>query len=279
MPLPLAEFLYSAILWGSLVSWLLWKGLRRWRNIWCYLILGGPFLWLSLHTAIAWYGFFFPPMGRVLDDSPDRPMKGERVIATWVTYPMGLWTSHCSGRQVHLTDAEGSFAFRFAPWPTLVWGGMMRGVNSRIAGRVGESTLDMFWRWPHGDRIAKRFTSSDQNRYVGQNTICRVYLYPMHGVAEYPTAPGLPEFRRLYQELCIDRSDWALNSSLLTDMVFAYRTTDPTILQMPPELYESFEQYAGNRFSIPLPEQDAARFCEHFAPATKSDPSAVVRDR
>lgn len=277
MPLALAEFLYSAILWGSLISWLLWKALRRWRNVWSYLLLGGPFLWLSLHTLVGWYGFFFPPMGRVLDDSPDRPMAGERVIATWVTYPLGLWTNYCSGRQVHLTDSDGEFAFRFAPWPTLVWGSLQRGVNSRVAGRIGESTLQMIWQWPHGDRIVRRFSASDPNRYVGPNTSCRVYLYPMHTVAEYPTAAGALEFNRLYRELCIERAPWAANSSLLVDMVFAHRTSDPALLDISPDLYKSFEQYAESRSSVPLTENDTNRFCQHFAPAVhRSQPGELL---
>jgi len=263
MPLALAEFLYSAILWGSLISWLLWKIMRRWPNVWSILLLGGPFLWLCLHTVIAWYGFFFPPMGRVLDDSPDRPMAGERVIATWVTYPMGLWTSYCSGRQVHLTDSDGEFTFRFAPWPTLVWGSLQRGVNSRVPGRIGVRTLSFFWDWPHGDRQMRRLHVGSSAIETGPSTQCRVNIAPQHEPDLVPVPTERPSFLRLYEELCVHRYAWAANGTFIRDLRHWQRPLGLGT-PFPPELNSSFMKTTGSYNVMAIPSELHDPYCEHF---------------
>lgn len=132
----LAELLFSAVLWGSLITWGLWRWRKRVESGIARKLLWLPLIWIGLHTALAWYGLVLPPAGQLIDADSGKPIRNIRVTTAWVSYPLSLWTTVCSGEQAHLSDENGSFAFPLAPMPTLFFGTLYRAQLIQPPGRM-----------------------------------------------------------------------------------------------------------------------------------------------
>ncbi|MDZ4813072.1 MAG: hypothetical protein SGI99_10730 [Pseudomonadota bacterium] len=215
----LSEFLYSAVLWGSLLTALLWWLRSKAKSRVSRGLLFLPFWWLVLHTAIAWYGVLIPPSGRLVDADSGEPIKNARVIATWISYPMAIWTSHCSGRQAHLTDGDGGFAFRFAPYPTLAFGTLFRGLNPKVPGRISNQKFTMLLKPLWGDVPIQKYAPGRWTSEIGPNTGCRVAIAPQFDYAD-GLLPGeeLP-FDVMYREACIERQPGTFTNEYLYFMM------------------------------------------------------------
>lgn len=214
-----AEFAHSAILWGSVVTSLLWwlrrRGTRR-IDRW---ILTPLLLWFAIHTAIAWYGLFVPPMGRLVDAESGQPLANERVVVSWISYPMAIWTTHCSGRQAHLTDAEGDFSFPLAPYPTLLVGTFARGITPHVPGRLNHRKLSRLLMPVWGDVRIERYRHDLNLSASGPNTGCHEQF-----ASQYPDnlvlLPGEAHpFARMFQEACIAQQPWTLVDAYMKDMM------------------------------------------------------------
>ena len=231
MKILLAEFLYSAILWGSLATLLLWWLRRRVTNKWGQRFLFVPFWWLAIHTAIAWYGFVLPPSGRLVDADSGEPIKNTRVIATWLSYPMAIWVSHCSGRQAQLTDADGDFAFRFAPFPTLLFGTTLRGINPQVPGRIDHRELAFVLVPIWGKLPIQKYAPGRSLSELGTNTECRVDIAPQF-VQPFKLLSGEENpFDLMYREACIEKRPDTYTNSYMHNLM------------------SSSADYAGYRFS------------------------------
>ena len=215
----LAEFLYSAILWGSLATLLLWWLRRRVTNKWGQRFLFVPFWWLAIHTAIAWYGFVLPPSGRLVDADSGEPIKNTRVIATWLSYPMAIWVSHCSGRQAQLTDADGDFAFRFAPFPTLLFGTTLRGINPQVPGRIDHRELAFVLVPIWGKLPIQKYAPGRMTTHTGPNTECRMDIGPQF-VYDGRLLPGEERaFEVLYREACIEQQPATFTVDFMRNLI------------------------------------------------------------
>jgi len=212
----ISEFLYSAILWGSLATTLTWWMWRRLTHRVVRGILTLPLGWIALHTVFAWYGFLIPPSGRLVDAETGQPHANRRVIATWTSYPLALWTSYCSGRQAHLTDAEGDISFRFAPWPTLVFGTFARGLNPEILGRIDNrsvaiSPIPLLGEIPVSQYVPERKLSGDPI------TDCRKHI-----AVQYSGSRALPgevnQFDAMLHEACVAGNTWTLTDLFMLDL-------------------------------------------------------------
>ncbi len=213
----LAEFLFSAILWGSLITWWFWRrrktAIGRFRHGLLTLGMG----WFGLHTAIAFYGFLLPPSGRLIDADSGEPIKNSRVIATWTSYPFTIWTSYCSGKQAHLTDADGDFAFRLAPAPTLVFGTLVRGLNPQVPGRIDNRKHALLLAPLWGDIPIQRYAPG-RKLAGGPNTGCHVEILPQYDF-NLEVLPGEEHpFEVMYREACVERQPWTFYDQYLQDM-------------------------------------------------------------
>jgi hypothetical protein len=212
----ISELLYSAIFWGSLGTTLVWWFRRRSRHRVVRGILLFPLGWIALHTAFAWYGFVIPPSGRLIDADTGQPHTNRRVIATWISYPLALWTSYCSGRQAHLTDTDGDISFRFAPWPTLVFGTFVRGLNPEILGRIDNRALEIF-PFPLTGNIPVDQYAPERDISWGPNTECKKQI-----AVQYSDSQILPgeanQFDALRREACIVGNAWTLTDLFMQDL-------------------------------------------------------------
>jgi len=230
----ISEILYSAILWGSLGTALIWWLWRRSTRRVIRLILIMPLGWIALHTAFAWYGFVIPPSGQLVDADTGQPHANRRVIATWISYPLSLWTSYCSGRQAHLTDAEGDFAFRYAPWPTLIFGTFVRGLNPEILGRLDNRSTALFPVPLIGDIPVDQYASG-RNTSRGPNTECKKHIAVQYSGSQ--TLPGeVSQFIAMRREACVARNIWTLTDLFMLDLSrdahrYTFGVAPPTAIQ------------------------------------------------
>lgn len=212
----ISEFFYSAILWGSLgtaVTWWLW---RRCSSV-ARAFLTLPLAWIALHTAFAWYGFVIPPSVRLVDAESGQPHTNRRVIATWISYPLALWTSYCSGRQAHLTDAEGDVSFRFAPWPTLVVGTLARGLNPEILGRIDNRTSATFPLPLFGETRVHHY-APHRGISGGPNTGCKKSIAVQYSGSEN-LAGEINQFEIMLNEACLTSNPLTLTDLYMQDLV------------------------------------------------------------
>lgn len=200
-----AEFLSSAILWGSLITGVLWWLRKRYTKPWPRRFLFLPFWWFVIHTAIAWYGFILPPSGTLLEADTGEPIKNTRVISTWISYPRSLWHTYCSGRQIHLTNEKGRFAFPLAPYTTLFYGVVLRGINPSVPGRIGNRQLN-FSPIPimHVFKM-QRFAAGREANQSKANTGCNS-INPPRPHIDPVILPGEDDpFEVMYREACIEK--------------------------------------------------------------------------
>jgi hypothetical protein len=265
----LSEFLYSAILWGSLGTALTWWLWRSSKNHLVRRILIVPLVWTVLHTAFAWYGFVVPPSGRLTDTATGQPHPNRRVIATWFSYPIALWTSYCSGRQAHLSDSEGNFSFRFAPWPTLVFGSVVRGLNPEILGRIDNRSSAVFPLPLFGDILTEPYVPEHDISWF-PNTECKEQI-----AVQYPDAHVLPgeanQFEAMRREACVVGSPWTLTDLFMLDLSRAAEhltsaVAPPVAIQ---ELLRTFGQHgcrpgAGGVCARPISDQERALLCAYY---------------
>ncbi len=238
----LAEISYSAILWGSLIVALLWYVRSRIRHEFSRVLLWIPLGWFGLHTVIAWYAFFIPPGGRLIDAATGVPIGNRRVVTTWISYPIPIiGISTCTGRQAHLTKEDGTFAFRFAPYATLFSGTYRRFVNPMVPGHYDES-WDGYWLTPpRGDMRARRYFVGRQNVPMPIGKWCEFsstpqYEYGAPYVSKQRPAgivgllPGEePPFDATYREACIEKRDWTLNYIYMKAMLDEARYSGPRL--------------------------------------------------
>jgi len=236
------EFLYSAILWGSLVTLLLWWLRRQLKNRAGRWLMALPLAWFALHTAIAWYGFVWPPSGRLIEADSGAPIRNTRVIATWISYPMTIWTMHCSGRQAHLSGADGAFAFRYAPYPTLFVGVGFRGLRPLVPGRVQTGKAGRPWTLLRGDIAIKKYAPGRETLDDSQTTECKVDIAPQFTYEQvndrsYALLPGEEHpFEVMYREACVERQPGSFTNSYLHFMsVSSIRTMGAAYANLQPE--------------------------------------------
>lgn len=262
-----SEFLFSAVLWGSLLTALLWTLRRRSARVSHRRLLAIPLLWIGAHTAFAWYGLLLPVSGRLVDADTGAPIANARVVSTWHSYPLGLWTSYCSGRQAHLTDAEGRFAFRFVPLPSLFAGTMLRGINPRVPGRINHRTLNTFPAPVLGDVEIQPYAAGRSVSRTGPNTECRAAFAPQYaGTAELPGE--LHPFDAMYREACVERRPWTLTDIFLTEMMMR-RPKSATSTAPPAQIQAGLAELAGYGCEEGIcvravPEETRAMFCEYY---------------
>jgi len=226
-----AEFLFSAILWGSLITVWLWRRRAHSTGRLRRGVLTVGLAWFALHTAIAWYGFVLPPSGYLVDADSEDPIKNARVVATWGSYPMSLWTSYCSGRQAHLSDEDGHFAFRLAPAPTLIFGTFARGLNPQVPGRIGIRKVAVLLAPLWGDMRIQRYVAGRTITSGGLSTACKINIIPQYRGNRVLAAEEHP-FEAMYREACVERQAWTFYDQYLQDM----------LLRGPPGGYYASEQ-------------------------------------
>jgi hypothetical protein len=218
------EFLYSAILWGSLITLLLWWWRRPIKSRAGRIVMALPLAWFALHTAIGWYGFVWPPSGRLIEADNGAPIRNTRVIATWISYPMSLWTMRCSGRQAHLSDDDGAFAFRYAPYPTLFAGIGFRGLRPLVPGRVQTGKMGRPWTLLRGDISFKKYAPGAKTDDDSQSVGCKVAIAPQFTYEQvndhaYALFPGEEHpFEVMYREACIERQPSTFTNTYLDFM-------------------------------------------------------------
>lgn len=212
----ISEFFYSAILWGSLGTALTWWLWRRFSSPLARSFLALPLGWIALHTAFAWYGFVIPPSVRLIDAESGHAHANRRVIATWISYPLALWTSYCSGRQAHLTDAEGDVSFRFAPWPTLVFGTLARGLNPDILGRIDNPALAIFPIPLFGETQVYHY-APHRSISGSPNTECKKTMAVQY--SDSRTLLGeVNQFEVVLNEACVARNPLTLTDLFMQDL-------------------------------------------------------------
>ncbi len=221
----LSEFLYSALLWGTPITGLLWWLQRRARIGFVRKLLWLPLFWIGLNTANAWYGFLLPMSGRLVDADSGQPIPRVRVYAKWHSIPMTVWYSSCSGEQAHASDARGRFAFRFVPYPSLVFGALYRGVDPRVPGHIHWDKYGFFWKPLWGDMVFQHHAPgrkvSGESHYGCDISIApqSVILLPK-GQVNWALLPGEEHpFEVLFREACIERQPWTFNDSFLNELV------------------------------------------------------------
>jgi len=281
----LAEFLFSAILWGSLITVWLWRRRAHSTGRLRRGVLTVGLAWFALHTAIAWYGFVLPPSGYLVDADSEDPIKNARVIATWGSYPMSLWTSYCSGRQAHLSDEDGHFAFRLAPAPTLIFGTLVRGLNPEVSGRIGirKSAVLLAPLW--GDVPIQHYAAGRRSNGTGPNTACKINIIPQYRGNRVLAGEEDP-FEAMYVEACIEKKPWTFTGTFLRDMTWNRpNQTDPFFAvpgqpsnPVPPEIlkrvYEELDQTvcpAGGTCSSSVSPAVHRQFCEYFTSLRDAD--------
>ncbi len=271
-----AEFFYSAIFWGSTVTAFLWwlrskvKGRFGRAAIWL------PLGWFALHTVIAWYGFLIPPSGRLIDADSGEPIGNKRVIATWVGYPLAIWTSYCSGKQAHLSDEDGNFSFRLAPYPTLFLGTLARGLNPEVPGRIDNRKVSVLLAPIWGDLSILKY-SPGRTVLGGPNTECDVDVAP-----QYPNNLELllgekHPFEVMYREACVEHKPWTMTDRFVRDMMLRRPNADNStwpILDPPPEeiqrlLLDELKSRGcppiGNECVSAISQETHGKFCTYFA--------------
>jgi len=237
----LAEFLFSAVLWGSLITWWLWRWRKRAQSGFARKLLALPLFWFALQTAFGWYGLLLPPSGRLVDADSGAPIPNVRVVANWIGFlPPALWTTYCSGKQAHLSDAQGEFAFPFAPVPTLFAGVLGRGLNPLPTARIAQRRLAFGLEPLRGDMPVSQYAPG-RKLGGGPNTGCDVEIG-----SQYPSnlrvLPGEEHpFERTYREACIEQQTWSLTDAYLHDLVRSSRIrigelADDHPLQLAPPL-------------------------------------------
>lgn len=265
----ISEFFYSAILWGSLVTAVTWWLWRRCSGI-TRAFLTLPLVWIALHTAFAWYGFVIPPSVRLVDAESGHPHTNRRVIATWISYPLALWTSYCSGRQAHLTDAEGDVSFRFAPWPTLVVGTLARGLNPEILGRIDNRTSATFPLPLFGETRVHHYMP-DRDTSWFPNTGCKRTI-----AAQYPGSETLPgevnQFEAMLDEACVTNNPLTLTDLYMRDLAraaarYAPNLTSPLAIQVGLRTFggHGCAPGEGGVCAEAIPQEVRNEFCAYYA--------------
>jgi len=211
----LAEFLFSAVLWGSLITWGLWHWRKRAQTGVARRLLWLPLAWFGLHTAFAWYGFVLPPAGRLVEDQSGQPIPNARVEAHWGAYPVLVSIGYCPGFQAHLTDADGDFSFRFAPVPTLFLGTLWRNITTQVRGRFLISRSAVFPKWLRGEmRVRPYQVGHSAQRYGGGG--CKSKFLPQHWGGLLP-GEAYP-FSVAYREACVEQQPWTLTNFFIWDL-------------------------------------------------------------
>ncbi|MGD9582355.1 MAG: carboxypeptidase-like regulatory domain-containing protein [Lysobacterales bacterium] len=261
----LSEFLYSALLWGTLITGLLWWLRGRTRISLVRKLLWLPLLWIGLHTANAWYGFLVPISGRLVDADSGQPLAGVRVYAHWSSIPLSPWYSTCSGEQAHASDAEGRVAFRFVPYPSLVFGVVFRGLDPRVPGRVGMGKAAFFLVPLLGEMRFQRFAPGRSMAYQGSTSGCDGTIAPQFvpfpkGQVNRTLLPGEEHpFEFLFREACIERQPWTYTDQYMRELIwkrpysqdqFGQWTVAPQ--PMPSDLYRSIQEQLDPRGCPPI---------------------------
>lgn len=241
----LGELLQSAVVWGSLITLSLWWLRRRSTRPTPRVLMTLPLIWFGVHTAIAWYGLLLPVSGRLTDADTGLPIANAKVISTWHSYPLGLWTSYCSGKQAHLSDVNGRFAFPFAPYPTLFVGTMSRGINPRVPGRINHRSLLTLPIPVMGDVAIQQYAPERSESRSGPNTECKVALAP-----QYPNnlqlLPGEEHpFEVMYREACVEYRPSTLTDSFLTEMMLRRPHSVRTQQDPPQHIQDGLSELAG----------------------------------
>ena len=274
----LGELLYSAIFWGSLVTLLLCWLLRKISNRFGRAVLWLPLVWFVVHTVIAWYGFLLPPSGRLIDADSGAPIKNSRVIATWSSYPLSLWTSYCTGKQAHLTRSDGAFAFRFAPYPTLLLGSFYRGLNPEVPGRIDNQRGALMLAPLRGDVLIQRYAPGRET-FGGVGGDCDIQIAPQYSDNLQPLSGEESPFEVMYREACIEHQPWTLTDHFIRDMMMrrpkvsgGYSGWPPK--DAPPEeiqhlLLEELDPRGcppiGNECASSISSETHEKFCTYFA--------------
>ncbi|MDZ4811074.1 MAG: hypothetical protein SGI99_00465 [Pseudomonadota bacterium] len=237
----LAEILFSAILWGSLITWWLWRKRKTDRGRFRHGLLTFGMGWFGLHTAIALYGLLIPPSGRLIDANTGAPIKNTRVVVTWLRYPLPIFVSGCSGQQAHLTDNDGGFAFPLAPAPTLFVGTLGRSLHPQVPGRVLNGRSRIFPQWLLGDIPIRHFEPGRERIDSSPGVNCKAlpltaqYRRGLLRGEEHP-------FDLHYREACIEKQPWTLTDMYLSEMMSSSwllgRRLSPTeTITVPPSLH------------------------------------------
>ena len=281
----LFEFLFSAVLWGSLFTWWLWRWRGRVESGLARKLLCLPLAWIGLHTALAWYGFVLPPSGRLVDADNGAPIKNTRVTTSWVSYPMSLWNTICSGEQAHLSDENGEFAFRFAPMPTLLFGTFYRSQLIRAPGRVLEGRGAFPLMPLIGTVPISHFTPNARIMGDGPFWQCELVIGP--GASSHLLPGEEHAFDVMYRDACVEKQAWTLTDVFIQEMMryaFLKGRADPmgflSRLPLPPFLRDELRRLqpvgcrpAGGLCASSINPNDRDQFCRYF---TKLQ--AAVRD-
>jgi len=253
----LSEFLYSALLWGTPITGLLWWLQRRARIGFVRKLLWLPLFWIGLNTANAWYGFLLPMSGRLVDADSGQPIAGVRVYANWHSIPMSVWYNFCTGQQAHVSDARGQFAFRFVPYPSLVFGALYRGVDPRVPGRIIVNKAGYLWAPLVGDMAIPRYVPGHRTSSQGRTSGCDGSIAPQFvnlpkGVLNQTLLPGEEHpFEVLFREACIGQRPWTYNNQYLLDLIWERHYSQNQLGQWtvpPPQCRRKPIEYFRNRW-------------------------------
>ncbi|MGD9582898.1 MAG: carboxypeptidase-like regulatory domain-containing protein [Lysobacterales bacterium] len=268
----LAEFLFSAVLWGSLITWGLWRWRKHAQRGIARKLLVLPLFWFALHTAFAWYGFVLPPSGRLVDDTSGKPIPNMRVEVRWGAYPVLASIGYCPGFQAHLTDGDGTFSFPFVPMPTLFLGTLYRGLNPVLPGRVRNGRVEIFPVWLSGEIRIRHYQPGRAADDSATGAGCKNKFLPQHwgGLLRGEPHP----FEVLYKEGCIEKKPWSYTNAFLREMnrLQSQPRRSTTQHAMPPEIVRLIREELGNKFCPdvrgPCVYEVGAdvhdRFCEYF---------------
>jgi len=240
----LAEFLFSAVLWGSLITWWLWRRRKRAQSGIARKLLWLPLFWFGLHTAFAWYGFVLPPAGRLVEDQSGQPIPNARVETNWGTFPVMALIGDCPGFQAHLSDAEGDFSFRFAPVPTLFLSPAWRTIMPQVPGRFLTGRAVFFPKWLRGEmRIRHYQAGHSAGRFMGGS--CQRKFLPQNW--GWRLRGEEEPFSAVYREACVEQQPWTLMDLFIRDLMryaIVKGMHDPkrfvSRLPMPPALNAKF---------------------------------------
>jgi len=253
MPDFLYEFFYSALLWGSLVTWGLWRLRKHIHGGYSGMALWLVLVWFGWHTAVAWFDFVLPPGARLIAAESGQPLAAKRAVLTWHSYPIPIiWLNFCTGRQAHLTDGRGKVSFRFTPYPSLISGTFSRSLQMVVPGRVDESKESTLLMPIRGDMKTSRLEGGGGG-YGHDSISCYRYRpqYYYHQNTRQPWArragllPGEEDpFEITFREACIEQQDWTRNYWYIDKMMFHTPSLGGRRDQEPPmPLPEPLEQF------------------------------------
>lgn len=282
----LREILYSAILWGSLITWGLWRLRRAVHGDWGRIAVWSALFWFGWQTAVAWLDFVLPPSVRLIEADTGKPIANRRAVLTWHSYPIPLiWLNFCTGRQAHLSDADGHVAFRFTPYPALLSGTLSRDLDTIVPGRFRRSIETDLLAPIRGDLPMERLGIGGGHTSNFGYSSCDFNYRPQYyyDASGHPWAsrvgllPGEESaFDTTYREACVEQQPGTLHWAYMEEIVLSARPfawkgqRDRPRVALPAELEQGLASFLDDRCDShyrdctrPVTPQVRAQFCSY----------------